>query len=109
VDKVFDTVGNSLWKIESLEFKPILETMAWLEKASEWSAYLTMTNAGISEKGPSDPFGDLLPRPRFFRLWVIHIQKSLLDFLIQAGKFMPARFDGKDAGMMLLRGYSLGW
>jgi hypothetical protein len=81
------------------------ETMAWLEKLANESAYLTMTNAGISEQGR-----------------VIHMMIASLDrdfsaaelststkplILIQAG-IHAGEIDGKDAGMMLLRDIALG-
>ncbi len=81
------------------------ETMAWLEKLSKESAYLTMTNAGVSEQGR-----------------IIHLVIASLDqdfsaselstskkplILIQAG-IHAGEIDGKDAGMMLLRDIALG-
>jgi len=92
-------------KSESLESPAYTETIAWLEKLANESAYLTMTNAGISEQGR-----------------VIHLMIASLDqdfsaselstsrkplILIQAG-IHAGEIDGKDAGMMLLRDIALG-
>ncbi|WP_075348676.1 M14 family metallopeptidase [Algoriphagus marinus] len=92
-------------KSEGLESPTYKETMAWLEKLANESAYLTMTNAGISEQGR-----------------VIHMVIASLDrdfsaaelstsrkplILIQAG-IHAGEIDGKDAGMMLLRDIAVG-
>lgn len=101
---------SDLWatpfeKSGGLESPTYVETMAWLEKLAGESAYLTMTNAGISEQGR-----------------VIHLVIASLDqdfsaaelstskkplILIQAG-IHAGEIDGKDAGMMLLRDIALG-
>ena len=92
-------------KSGGLESPTYAETMTWLEKLAKESAYLTMTNAGISEQGR-----------------VIHLVIASLDrdfssselstsekplILIQAG-IHAGEIDGKDAGMMLLRDIALG-
>jgi hypothetical protein len=92
-------------KSEGLESPSYAETMAWLERLASESAYLTMTNAGISEQGR-----------------VIHLMIASLDrdfsaselstsrkplILIQAG-IHAGEIDGKDAAMMLLRDIALG-
>ena len=94
----FETSGG-------LESPSYAETMIWLEKLANESAYLTMTNAGISEQGR-----------------VIHLVIASLDrdfsaselstsnkplVLIQAG-IHAGEIDGKDAGMMLLRDIAVG-
>ncbi|MEP0713184.1 MAG: M14 family metallopeptidase, partial [Algoriphagus sp.] len=90
---------------DGLESPTYTETMAWLEKLSAESAYLSMMNAGISEQGR-----------------IIHLLIASLDqdfspselstskkplILIQAG-IHAGEIDGKDAGMMLLRDIALG-
>ena len=92
-------------KSDGTESPTYAETMAWLEKLANESAYLTMTNAGMSEQGR-----------------VIHLVIASLDqdfsaselststkplILIQAG-IHAGEIDGKDAGMMLLRDIALG-
>lgn len=92
-------------KSGGLESPTYTETMAWLEKLANESAYLTMTNEGISEQGR-----------------IIHLVIASLDqdfsaselstskkplILIQAG-IHAGEIDGKDAGMMLLRDIALG-
>jgi hypothetical protein len=104
VDKS-DPWASPFEKSEGLESPTYAETMAWLEKLASESAYLTMTNAGISEQGR-----------------VIHLVIASLDqdfsaselstsrkplILIQAG-IHAGEIDGKDAGMMLLRDIALG-
>jgi hypothetical protein len=104
VDKS-DPWATPFEKSEGLESPNYAETMAWLEKLASESAYLTMTNAGISEQGR-----------------VIHLVIASLDqdfssselstsrkplILIQAG-IHAGEIDGKDAGMMLLRDIALG-
>jgi murein tripeptide amidase MpaA len=104
VDKS-DPWATPFEKSEGSESPTYAETMAWLEKLASESAYLTMTNAGISEQG-----------------LVIHLVIASLDqdfsaselstsrkplILIQAG-IHAGEIDGKDAGMMLLRDIALG-
>ncbi len=104
VDKS-DPWATPFEKSEGLESPTYSETMAWLEKLANESAYLTITNAGISEQGR-----------------VIHLVIASLDqdfsaselsasrkplILIQAG-IHAGEIDGKDAGMMLLRDIALG-
>jgi murein tripeptide amidase MpaA len=104
VDKS-DPWATPFEKSEGLESPTYAETMAWLEKLASESAYLTMTNAGISEQGR-----------------VIHLMIASLDqdfsaselstsrkplILIQAG-IHAGEIDGKDAAMMLLRDIALG-
>jgi hypothetical protein len=102
---VSDPWATPFEKSGGLESPTYTETMAWLEKLANESAYLTMTNAGISEQGR-----------------VIHLVIASLDqdfsaselstsnkplILIQAG-IHAGEIDGKDAGMMLLRDIALG-
>jgi len=104
VDKS-DPWATDFEKSGGLESPTYAETMTWLEKLAKESAYLTMTNAGISEQGR-----------------VIHLVIASLDrdfsaselstsekplILIQAG-IHAGEIDGKDAGMMLLRDIALG-
>ncbi|MFT4855942.1 MAG: hypothetical protein ACI9UV_001182 [Algoriphagus sp.] len=101
----YDPWATPFEKSEGLESPNYAETMAWLEKLASESAYLTMTNARISEQGR-----------------VIHLVIASLDqdfssselstsrkplILIQAG-IHAGEIDGKDAGMMLLRDIALG-
>ncbi len=92
-------------KSGGLESPSYKETMAWLEKLAVESAYLTMTNAGISEQGRiihmviASLDGDFSPSE------LSTSKKPLI--LIQAG-IHAGEIDGKDAGMMLLRDIAVG-
>lgn len=81
------------------------ETMAWLEKLAQNSAYLEITSIGKSEQGKPIQLviatGDQSFTPEELSTSV----KPLI--LIQAG-IHPGEIDGKDAGMMLLRDISQG-
>ncbi len=104
VDKT-DPWATPFEKSESLESPPYAETMAWLEKLASESAYLTMTNAGISEQGRVIHLVIASLDQDFSASELFTSKKPLI--LIQAG-IHAGEIDGKDAGMMLLRDIALG-
>jgi hypothetical protein len=79
--------------------------MAWLEKLASESAYLTMTNAGISEQGRVIHLVIASLNQDFSASELSTSRKPLI--LIQAG-IHAGEIDGKDAGMMLLRDIAIG-
>jgi hypothetical protein len=104
VDK-FDPWATPFEKSGGLESPTNTVTIAWLEKLAKESAYLTMTNAGISEQGRVIHLV-IASLDRDFSASELSTSKKPL-ILIQAG-IHAGEIDGKDAGMMLLRDIALG-
>lgn len=92
-------------KSGGLESPTYQETMAWLEKLANESAYLTMTNAGIAEQGRIIHMV-IASLDRDFSASELSTSNKPLIF-IQAG-IHAGEIDGKDAGMMLLRDIAIG-